>query len=179
MNSLFCEIAGKKFLLSSVTFGQIYQLQYVEHERYCRFFQLFAQENKGLAEKAELLYIAYVCANLENDFMSEDLFYELLERDWAQISLLYSKVFLSKLDYEFQNTFKRRTQQMTNYFKMPSYKLADIEDYYSLYVLILGISEDTFWNKSVSFVCQVANNKSAFDGFLEYKKEEIRKKMLK
>lgn len=58
---------------------------------------------------------------------------------------------------------------------MPKYELEDIEDYYTYYVLILGISEDVFWNYDYSFVISVVENKSAFDeyiNYLKYKEEQ-------
>lgn len=53
---------------------------------------------------------------------------------------------------------------------MPEFKLEDLEDYYTYYVLILGISEDVFWNCDISFILSVVENKSAFDGFINYQR---------
>ena len=59
---------------------------------------------------------------------------------------------------------------------MPKFTLEDIEDFYTLYVLILGIPEDVFWNADVSFVMSVAENKRAYDAWLNGAMEEARKR---
>ena len=53
---------------------------------------------------------------------------------------------------------------------MPKFELEEIEDYYTYYVLILGISEDLFWNADISFILTVVENKSAFDNFIDYQR---------
>lgn len=55
-------------------------------------------------------------------------------------------------------------------FKIPDFELEDIEDYYTYYVLILGISEEVFWNCDFSFIQSVVENKTAFDNFVEYQR---------
>lgn len=70
-----------------------------------------------------------------------------------------------------------RTHSREQRFKPPRFDLEDIEDYYTYYVMILEIPEDIFWNADVSFVRDVAANKSAYDGWLGYVKErEMRSK---
>ena len=59
---------------------------------------------------------------------------------------------------------------------MPKFTLEDIEDYYTFYVLILGIPADVFWNYDWSFVVSVAENKQAYDAWLNYALEEAREK---
>ncbi len=51
---------------------------------------------------------------------------------------------------------------------MPKFELEDIEDSYTYYVMILGLSEDIFWNADISFVLSVIENKSAFEGYVNY-----------
>lgn len=51
-----------------------------------------------------------------------------------------------------------------------------MEDRYTYYVMILGVSEDIFWYSDVSFVENVVLNKSAYDGWLAYAKEREAKK---
>ena len=51
---------------------------------------------------------------------------------------------------------------------MPKFEIEDIEDCYTYYVLILGISEEIFWNADYSFVLSVVENKSAFDNYINY-----------
>ena len=54
--------------------------------------------------------------------------------------------------------------------KMPKFQLEDIEDMYTYYVVILKISEDVFWNADFSFLLSVVENKTAYDGFIQYSK---------
>lgn len=54
-----------------------------------------------------------------------------------------------------------------------------MEDYYTFYVLILGLSEDLFWHSDIAFVSDVAQNKAAFDNYMNYQHEKIMKETLK
>ena len=49
--------------------------------------------------------------------------------------------------------------------------MEDVEDYYTYYVIILGVSEDLFWNVDVSFLISVLENKLAYDDYINYVKE--------
>jgi hypothetical protein len=49
-----------------------------------------------------------------------------------------------------------------------------VEDYYTYYVLILGIPEDIFWYADYSFLLGVVENKTAYDGWLNYVLERER-----
>lgn len=49
--------------------------------------------------------------------------------------------------------------------------MEDIEDYYTYYVIILGVSEDLFWNVDLSFLITVLENKLAYDDYISYAKE--------
>lgn len=60
--------------------------------------------------------------------------------------------------------------------KPPRFTLEEIEDYYTLYVLIYGIPENVFWNYDVSFVLNVADNKAAYEGWLSGEREAERKR---
>lgn len=46
---------------------------------------------------------------------------------------------------------------------MPNIQVEDIEDLYSLYVFIFGISETDFWELPLSSVHSIAMNKTAFE----------------
>ena len=52
--------------------------------------------------------------------------------------------------------------------------LEDVEDYYTYYVLILEIPEDIFWFADYSFLRGVVENKTAYDGWLNYAIEKER-----
>lgn len=54
---------------------------------------------------------------------------------------------------------------------MPKFALEDVEDCYTYYVTILGISEDLFWHADYSFVLGVVENKIAYDNWLSYMAE--------
>ena len=56
---------------------------------------------------------------------------------------------------------------------MPKYELEDVEDYYSYYVLVLGMSEDLFWNADFAFVRKVAENKLAYEGWYNSMMDEL------
>ena len=49
--------------------------------------------------------------------------------------------------------------------------MEDVEDYYTYYVVILGMSEDLFWNVDLSFLLGVLGNKLAYDDYINYIKE--------
>ena len=55
----------------------------------------------------------------------------------------------------------------------------NIEDYYTYYVCILGISERIFWDADISVVKTIAANKGAYEAWLAYKKEKMQQKMRK
>lgn len=61
-----------------------------------------------------------------------------------------------------------RTHARKSKIKPPKFVLEDIEDYYTYYVLILGIPEDIFWYADYAFVLGVVENKSAYDAWLNY-----------
>ena len=50
--------------------------------------------------------------------------------------------------------------------------LEDVEDYYTFYVLILGISENLFWHADISFLKSVSENRSAYDRYITYQEEK-------
>ena len=52
--------------------------------------------------------------------------------------------------------------------------LEDIEDYYTYYVMILEIPEELFWYADYSFLLGVVENKTAYDGWLNYEIERAR-----
>lgn len=50
--------------------------------------------------------------------------------------------------------------------------MEDIEDYYTYYVIILGISEDLFWSVDLTFLISILENKLAYDEYINYIKEK-------
>ena len=51
---------------------------------------------------------------------------------------------------------------------IPKFELIEIEDYYVYYVMILGISEDIFFNADYSFLVNVAENYDKYSQWLNY-----------
>ena len=49
--------------------------------------------------------------------------------------------------------------------------MEDVEDYYTYYVIILGMSEDLFWHVDLSFLLGVLANKLAYDDYINYIRE--------
>ena len=72
-----------------------------------------------------------------------------------------------------------KTKSTKSKIRPPKFTLEDIEDFYTFYVLILGISEDMFWNCDFSFVASVAENKRAYDAWINYAMEVEREKARK
>lgn len=54
--------------------------------------------------------------------------------------------------------------------------MAEIEDFYTYYVLILEIPEDIFWFCDYSFLLGVVANKTAYDSWLNYVLDREREK---
>lgn len=54
-----------------------------------------------------------------------------------------------------------------------------IDEYYTYYVQLLGISEEIFWRKDIAFVKNIAENKDAFDGWQKYALEKERERIAK
>ena len=57
----------------------------------------------------------------------------------------------------------------------PEFRIATVEDAYTYYVLILGMSEDLFWGADTRFLEAVAANKAAYDTWLEAARGTMRK----
>lgn len=49
--------------------------------------------------------------------------------------------------------------------------MQDVEDYYTYYVIILGMNEDLFWDVDLSFLIGVLENKMAYDDYMSYMRE--------
>lgn len=76
----------------------------------------------------------------------------------------------------FRRPFIARTFGEPDDLKPPKFDLEDVEDYYTFYVMILGLSEDIFWHADISFVQSVIENKRAYDAWAAYaRKRDIDK----
>lgn len=59
---------------------------------------------------------------------------------------------------------------------MPKFEIQTIEDAYTYYVTMLGLSEELFWRADLSTVATVAANKAAYDGWVSSEKEKAAEK---
>lgn len=71
----------------------------------------------------------------------------------------------------FRRPFVDRTFGKPDGIKPPKFDLEDVEDYYTFYVMILGLSEDIFWHADISFVQSVIENKRAYDAWAAYARQ--------
>lgn len=69
-----------------------------------------------------------------------------------------------------------RTHGRKSKIKPPEFVLETVEDYYTYYVLILEIPEDIFWYADYAFLLGVVENKTAYDGWLNYVLERERER---
>lgn len=65
----------------------------------------------------------------------------------------------------------KKTKRKRSKSKTPKIVMEDVEDYYTYYVIILGMTEDLFWNVDLSFLLGVLANKLAYDDYINYIKE--------
>lgn len=57
--------------------------------------------------------------------------------------------------------------------KLPECAIEDVEDAYSMYVGILGISEDLFWHADMSFLQKTVKNISMYQKWIQEKKRKL------
>lgn len=62
-----------------------------------------------------------------------------------------------------------------NAIPLPDWKPEEIEDYYTLYVVIMGVPEETFWFSDIGLVKAAAANKQALDKWMNKAQEERQK----
>ncbi|MCD8207203.1 MAG: hypothetical protein LUD72_04610 [Bacteroidales bacterium] len=48
-----------------------------------------------------------------------------------------------------------------------------MEDAYSYYVFVVGISEDLFWNAEASELMTIVENKRAYENWLSYARQKL------
>lgn len=85
---------------------------------------------------------------------------------------------LAKKSLAFRNAFGKRARKPKagSGIKVPEFDLVDPDDYYTYYVMILGISEDLFLHADFSFVRAVADSKGAYDAWLSGEREHLAEK---
>lgn len=55
---------------------------------------------------------------------------------------------------------------------MPKFELESVTDYYTFYVLILGISESLFWDMPISKLFEIEINLTSYRGWKAYIENE-------
>lgn len=68
---------------------------------------------------------------------------------------------------------------MPKRFRTPKIVIETIEDAYTYYVLIVGMSEDMFWDAPIAFLETVFANKAAYDGWTQSTQYQLQQKQLK
>jgi hypothetical protein len=66
---------------------------------------------------------------------------------------------------------------MPRHFSMPKIEFESVEDYYTFYVLILGVPEEVFWHFPYKSLMKIADNYTAYkswEKWIEY--ERMQKK---
>lgn len=120
-------------------------------------------------DMAKFIYIAYACAHLDEDIPSFEEFLTEVTDDREELGTTFENLFNSaKKKTEFRDAFRKATKEKERSIKLPRFELEDIEDYYTYYVLILGIPEKTFYDSDLNFLSAVAANKAAYDGWMNY-----------
>lgn len=56
---------------------------------------------------------------------------------------------------------------------MPRFEIEQVEDAYVLYVTSIGVPNEVFWDMPISVVKTIAENKSAYDGWMISEKEKM------
>jgi len=72
----------------------------------------------------------------------------------------------------FKEAFRARTGRIKNTIRLPKFNLTEIEDFFVYYVMIIGISENLFWNADYHFLQTVVENKQAFENYMTFKRQK-------
>lgn len=160
---------GKEIELT-LTFGKLMKLKNTDKETYEECMQILSEDNiKDMFGYVIILYTAYLCANIDN--VKECITYQELIKQIKYDNILIeivNELIEPKTKDGFRKPFILRTKSMKEKHKIPKFKLEDIEDYYTYYVLILNINEDLFWDCDYSFILSIVANKIAFENYTDY-----------
>jgi len=63
-----------------------------------------------------------------------------------------------------------------NAVQLPEVEMSDVTDYYTVYVGIMGVSENVFWNCPIGFVKDVAANQTAYQKWMNRQMEQTQSK---
>ena len=150
---------GREVTLSA-NYALLFKLRALKNDVYMRYNEAFklVQKEPDYA-CASIIYAAYVMGVIgetgsAKNAMSED-------------------DFLSKPSQGFREAFIAKTQKPKRCFRVPRFELETIEDAYTFYVLILGLSEVLFWTAPISTLRTVADDKTAYDGWRSSEQERL------
>ncbi len=153
----------------NLNFKKIYDLKFQKYDLYVLFFELLNENTNDLARYIHLLYIAYY-VNCSEEVSLEQFFHFLNNYSLNEIIITYLEIYEIKKENDFRKKFYRKSNKKI---KVPEFKLEDVEDYYTYYCLILGLSEKLFWNAELSFMLSVSANKNAYDSFISFEKLKL------
>lgn len=128
-------------------------------------------------DSLKVLYVAYLCANSEklgtDEVMSEDKFIEMVPPDMELINTVTAELIRPKKKVGFRQPFIKATGRVNkSRTRIPKFILEDWEDYYTYFVLILGMSEEIFFNVDYSSLLSILEDKIAYDNYINYVKEK-------
>lgn len=172
------KLKNGKIIELTLTFQKLMKLRNKYHETYIEFMEILSKDNiTDIFGYVIILYTAYLCANIDNvkEVITYQNFIKQIKYDNEFINIAKQLV-EPKIKNGFREPFKSKTKKIDNQYKIPNFKLEDIEDYYTYYVLIFDISEDVFWNCDYSFILSILANKKAFEGYMDYIKYKENRK---
>lgn len=164
------ELKNKQKIKLTLTFRKLLQLKNKDNETYVECMKILSQDKiEDMFGYVIILYTAYLCANIDNvkKCITYQEFIKQIRYDNILIKTVNKLVGIKEND-GFRKPFVTRTKRIEQKIKIPKFKLEDIEDYYSYYVLILNINEGVFWDSDYSFILSIVANKVAFENYIEY-----------
>ena len=104
----FLELLNGEKIDLKISFGLLYQLRVKRKELYERYSKTILLGTKDLFEFIEIIYVAYLCANINNidNCMQFNEFIELVPNDTTKLLTLANELTQPKKKVEFKNAFK-------------------------------------------------------------------------
>ena len=169
------ELNNGEVVKLTLNFARLLKIKNDREVLYNRLMRILqASDIDVISDSLTVIYVAYLCANLDIEVLSEDDFIELVPFDLEKINVIAGKLIMgNKKKIGFQESFKKVTKKVrrNKKIKTPKIILEDIEDYYTYFVLILNINETLFWSADLSFLLKVLENKNCYDNYINYLKD--------
>lgn len=172
------KLKNERIINLTLTFEKLMRLKNIDIETYEECMQVLSEDNiEDMFGYVIILYTAYLCANIDNvkECITYQDFIKQIRYDNRLIEIV-NELIKPKIRNGFRRPFILRTKRIEEKYKIPKFKLEDIEDYYTYYVLILNISEDLFWNCDYSFILSIVENKVAFENYTDYIRDRKNRK---